>query len=98
MTLFRTPTRYSFLNYQIYFCPHIDESANIAESVQYHRKGPISPNFFRNFWPYNIAHIGPPPVFWVSFLATISAKQMVEYQYPGYHIRIVDWLDYQGTS
>jgi hypothetical protein len=34
MTTFRTPMRFSFLNEKIYFCPHIAESANIAEFLQ----------------------------------------------------------------
>jgi hypothetical protein len=31
MTSFRTPTRFSFFEQNIYFCSHIAECANIAE-------------------------------------------------------------------
>jgi hypothetical protein len=45
----RKPTQ--FYDFQPYFCPHITESANVAESAQYRR------NFAKNF-----GDIGLPPV------------------------------------
>ena len=35
MTSFRTPTRFILFNWKLYFCQHIAESANFAESTQY---------------------------------------------------------------
>jgi hypothetical protein len=47
MTVFRTPTRFSFFKQIFFFCPHFAESANNVENAQYRR------NFFaKNFRQY----------------------------------------------
>jgi hypothetical protein len=50
MTSFRTPTRFSFWTVFFYFCPHIDECANIAECAQDRR---IKKNF-RRYWASSV--------------------------------------------